>query len=192
MRRVHQVIRHVLAHNKGAALDATQVKGFTTEKALDQYMLTHLGKVEAGVILVSPSAANTSFVLQVNTTISSTGFASWTKVASDIASSTAIMYPLQVELTKAIGSLFVLPGRNIDLDISLQPFAHPEQRLIDLELRDDMFLGPFLFISFLFPFVIQMSEVVVEREANLRQSMTAMGMLDTGFVCVHTRLRVRV
>jgi hypothetical protein len=34
-------------------------------------------------------------------------------------------------------------------------------------------------MAFMFTFIIQMSEVVIERELKLRQSMATMGMLDS-------------
>ena len=37
----------------------------------------------------------------------------------------------------------------------------------------------FLLMAFMFTFIIQMSEVVIERELKLRQSMATMGMLDS-------------
>ena len=37
----------------------------------------------------------------------------------------------------------------------------------------------FLLMAFIFTFTIQMSEVVIERELKLRQSMATMGMLDS-------------
>ena len=37
----------------------------------------------------------------------------------------------------------------------------------------------FLLMAFMFTFIVQMSEVVIERELKLRQSMATMGMLDS-------------
>eukprot|EP00961_Rhodomonas_salina_P059654 800903-Rhodomonas_salina.3 len=66
LERVHSVMRSVISNNKGGALDAKQVMGFTSAQDMDDYILTNQGNVLSGVILDSPAAENTSFVMMLN------------------------------------------------------------------------------------------------------------------------------
>ena len=68
IRRVNRLVRTVLLDNKGGMLEANQVLGFTSERALDDYVSRGdvAGLVDAGVILQSPSAEHTTFILQCN------------------------------------------------------------------------------------------------------------------------------
>jgi len=163
--RAHRVIRSVLANNARAPLDATQVQGFVSERSMDDYMMANLHKVEAGVILVSPTPTNTSFILQVN--------------ASKITTATGKIFALQLSLTKAIGELFVVPGRELTLDISLQPYAHPKTTE-NTAIQEKIFVSLFILMSCLFPFVIQMSEVVTDRETKM--ALTGFGYFLSAMV----------
>ena len=111
IRRVDRLVRNVLQNNKGGGLDPSQVMGFTSEQAIDDFVTRGdmLGKVDVGVIFQSPSAAATTFILQCNTT--------------KITIVEDKLVPMQVALTRAIAEEL---DANITLDISLQPFAHPK------------------------------------------------------------------
>jgi hypothetical protein len=154
VRRVDKLVRDALASNKGGPLDAKQVMGFTSEKALDDFLTRgdRMGNVDAGVIFQSPSIETTTFVLQCNHT--------------KISNVEKKLMPLQVAFSQAISKEM---GKPVDLDISLQSFAHPA--LPGQDPIDADGLAPlFLLMAFMFPFVIQMAEVVQEREHKLRQS----------------------
>ena len=154
VRRVDKLVRDVLESNKGGALAATQVMGFTSEDALDDFLTRgdQMGNVDAGAIFQSPSIGSTSFVLQCNHT--------------RISNVEKKLMPLHVALSQAISKEM---GKPVDLDISLQSFAHPA--LPGEDPIDATGLAPlFLLMAFMFPLVIQMSEVVQERELKLRQS----------------------
>ena len=111
VRRVDRLVRNVLQNNKGGGLDPSQVMGFTSEQAIDEFVTRGdmLGKVDVGVIFQSPSAAATTFILQCNTT-------KITIVENKLV-------PMQVALTRAIAEEL---DAKVTLDISLQPFAHPK------------------------------------------------------------------
>jgi len=173
VRRVHQVIRSAMANNKGGTLSFEQALGFKSPKAMDDYMLRNQGDVLAGVILQSPSPEDTTFILQLNRTYTRDG----PGARKDEAKLRGI--PLQVELSKAIGRE-LLGTKELDIDLDLQVFAHPQSEKPP-PIRSGSMAPLFLFSAAIFPFVMQMSDLITERELKLRQSLNVMGMMDSAY-----------
>jgi hypothetical protein len=73
MYRVHKIVRNIMSKNKINGqlqqIPADSVLGFKSETALDQYLYDYPERVQGGYVFASPSDSGTTFVLQMNNTV---------------------------------------------------------------------------------------------------------------------------
>jgi hypothetical protein len=183
MHRVHKIVRTIMAHNGTKVKDASgcseggpcpiepsNVLGFETEAALDAYLMSNPEKVQGGFIFASPHANATTFMVQQNSTLSSTR-GTWNE------NFMSFTLPMQVAASKSIATDIIRRVDSTasfqDMNIYRQPFAHPPQEIASFESQ----VAPlFLVACAMFPFSVQIAEVVSERELKLRQALAAMGL----------------
>ena len=184
--RVHRVVRTIMKNNGTAAgrsgaspISSDKVLGFISDRALDKYLLDNPEFIQGCFIFSSPHVNSTTFMVQHNSTPSQSR-GSWRQPVMDET------IPMQVTASRAIATEIILAvdpqGAATtsfgDMVVHLQPFAHPAQDIASFEAQ----IAPlFLVACAMFPFVIQISEVVSERELKLRQTLAAMGLHDTAY-----------
>lgn len=88
---------------------------------------------------------------------------------------TYVQLPLQRAVDRALIATF---GSNVTFDYDLYPFAHPELILSSIVSSVGRF---FFFGALMFNFVVQISNIAVEKELHLRESMRVMGLLDFAY-----------
>jgi hypothetical protein len=167
LKRVHSIIRSVITKNKGQALPARMVQGYSTAREMEEYMQSNPQVVEAGVIISSPADAPPTFTIQANTT-------------SDEQLNSNII-PLQVAMTAAIMRSAVPPDASFDLEISLQPYAHPRAISTDANTNSADIFPLFIFSALMFPFVMQMCDITTDKETKIRQALRTIGLLDSAY-----------
>ena len=165
LQRVHAVIRSVMENNfVGGAVAARQVQGFTSAREMEEYILLHPNKVKAAVLIDSPAVGEASFTLQVNSTTSMSAIPA-----------------LQVAISEGITRAVVAPGGEVGFDISLQEYAHPKALNVDVGATSSDIAPLFIFSALLFPFVMQMAELALDKETKIRQTLRTVGMLDSAY-----------
>eukprot|EP01130_Rhizamoeba_saxonica_P017887 TRINITY_DN8798_c0_g1_i1.p1 TRINITY_DN8798_c0_g1~~TRINITY_DN8798_c0_g1_i1.p1 ORF type:complete len:1347 (+),score=353.90 TRINITY_DN8798_c0_g1_i1:25-4041(+) len=84
--------------------------------------------------------------------------------------------PMQISMDRA--SMEVFTESAVNLDISTSEFPHPQLAPVDIIGT----LGPiFIFGALMFNFVIQMGNLVREKQKHLRESMRVMGLIESAF-----------
>ena len=85
---------------------------------------------------------------------------------------------MQVQAQKEIARQIFLKDSNFKVDVALEEFAHPAFQV-------SSFVGQiaplFLLGCAMFPFVIQMNEIVLEKEQKLRQVLSSMGLTEVAY-----------
>ena len=185
--RVHGVVRMMMKSNGTTAAGDTEtpaspippdkVLGFVSEISQDKYLMQNPEFVQGGFIFSSPHANSTTFMVQHNSTPSQKR-GTWTQPVM------VTTIPMQITASKAIATQIIRsadPGSEPgfeDLLLHMQPFAHPPQQIASFEAT----IAPlFLVACAMFPFVVQIGEVVAERELKLRQALAAMGLHDLSY-----------
>ncbi len=73
MYRVHKIVRSIMSKNsingKPQQIPAETVLGFPNETALDEYLYKYPERVQGGYVFASPSDSATTFVIQMNNTV---------------------------------------------------------------------------------------------------------------------------
>ena len=73
MYRVHKIVRNIMSKNsingKAQQIPAETVLGFANETALDEYLYKYPERVQGGYVFASPSDSSTTFVIQMNNTV---------------------------------------------------------------------------------------------------------------------------
>jgi len=184
MHRVHKIVRTIMTHNGTAKagdtrtcseggpcpIEPSKVLGFETEAAMDTYLMKYPEFVQGGYIFSSPHANATTFMVQQNSTASNVRGV-WKKPYM------IFTLPMQVTASKAIATQIIrrvdATASFEDMNLYLQPFAHPPQNIASFEAQ----IAPlFLVACAMFPFSVQIAEVVSDRELKLRQALAAMGL----------------
>ena len=60
----------------------------------------------------------------------------------------------------------------------MRDFAHPAQDILSIVSAAG---GPFIYAACMFGFIVQLGNIVLERESGLRQSLRGMGMLRSAY-----------
>lgn len=191
----------IAANNGNRPVPATQYRGFPDEAAIDAYLLAHPNEVLGAVIFhigddsiaskdntepppPFPIPTTIDFTLQTNSSVKF-----WRGEFRD--PNTYVQVPLQVaterEIVRYLGnqarrSLGAAEDDTLDLDwnVGLRTFPHPAA--VAPSIVGGIAPG-FLFAATMFSFVLVASNVVHERELQLRQGMESMGLLLSSYWC---------
>jgi len=173
--RTHKVVRGIMALNGTKdgtfAIPNDRVIGFLNGSQMDAYLLENSETVQGGYIFNSVSDKKTTFIVQHNSTSAA--------IRGDYENIYRILtLPLQVQAQASILRKLIAKDDNIPVDIDLQEFAHPAFEVATFE----GVIAPLLIVGYaMFPFVIQMGEVVTDKELKFRQAIGAMGLHDLSY-----------
>jgi ABC-type multidrug transport system ATPase subunit len=180
---VEALVAKIKANNPGRVIPDSRVRGFATPDDADDYMLNNHDQVTAAVNFdVGQPAGGSSvtpvnFVIQTNSTVKQ-----WRGKWQDqntfarlplLTSVARELIRTEIETTSGAAT-----AAAFEADIAITDFPHPSQETTDLVA---VLIGLFVFLAALFGFVLQISEVVAEKEHHLRQALRTMGMLDSVF-----------
>jgi len=172
MFRVHRVVRGIMDGNEingqKMPIPSDNVLGFRNQTTMDDFLFDNAGRVQGGYVFSAPSDRAVTFALQINSTSSSIRGV-WQRPYITVA------LPMQTQAHRSIAQ-FINPGSKMEIASKL--FAHPA---FDVSTFEGIVAPLFLLGCAMFPFVIQMNEVVMERELKLRQALQAMGLHDTAY-----------
>jgi len=172
MFRVHRIVRAIMATNtvggRAAPIPASSVLGFMNATAIDTYLSQYDGRGQGAYVFAAAADDSVTFAVQVNTTA---------ELVRGVYTNPylSVALPMQVHASRVIAQGV---NESLQMDVSIQQFAHPGQPVATFEAK----VAPiFLIGCAMFPFVIQMAEVIAERELKLRQALSAMGLHDLAY-----------
>mmetsp|Transcript_48840 Transcript_48840/g.119011 ORF Transcript_48840/g.119011 Transcript_48840/m.119011 type:complete len:1032 (-) Transcript_48840:696-3791(-) len=173
--RVHRVVRSIMKKNgtedQTVPIPDTKVVGFVDATAMDEFLLKNQDVIQGGFVFKSPSYDRTTFAVQQNST------------AATIRGEYELPYydrtvPMQVAASKAIARELLFKNPDFPMDIDLMEFAHPSY---DVATFEGAIAPLFILGCAMFPFVIQMGEVIQDKELKFRQALGAMGLYELSY-----------
>ncbi|CAG9460936.1 unnamed protein product [Pedinophyceae sp. YPF-701] len=173
---VDAVIASVMANND-PPIPQEKVLSFNDPTETDDWMLANPERLLSAVHFVNVTTTAMEFGIQTNSTPK---FFKGQYQSPD----RFVRVPLQVAVEREIARYFV--NRDVGADVasrltwrwSLSEFAHPVVSSFSIVGAAG---GNFVFAAALFGFVLQIADIVTEKEKRLRQSLRTMGMLDSAF-----------
>ena len=137
MYRVHKIVRTIMSKNsidgKPQKIPAESVLGFANETALDEYLYKYPERVQGGYVFASPSDSVTTFVIQMNNTITLIRKV-WERPFLNIALQMQVFLlemlriikryntAVQVAASRAIANL---KNADLNLEVGIKEYAHP-------------------------------------------------------------------
>ena len=175
---VEAIIERIRLNNPGRVIPADKVKSFATPDDADAWMFANPDTAISAVHFQTPlSPTVMNFGIQTNSTPKF--FKGQYRDPN-----TFVRLPLQSAVQREVVRQMVLDKNGQDAANALQwdmqwsSFPHPALQVVSIEGQAGSF---FIFAAAMFGFVIQIVEIVTEKEFLLRQSMRTMGMLDLAF-----------
>jgi hypothetical protein len=115
MLRVHMVVRGIVRNNP---LNAKEVIGLRSEKAMDDYIFAHQDTVQGAYVFSSPSYDKTTFLVQQNsTTLQIRGEFVRVQMRTTMQ--------MQVQASREIARQLIFNNESVSIDVDLKEFAHP-------------------------------------------------------------------
>lgn len=176
---VDQIIAD-LQSGSGGVLSASSVQSFASPTAFNKYMAANPNSTQGAVHFfmrysASPPSLATllgvRYSLQFNTS-------STTYLGSTYDPVRAVQLPMQKAVERAVLVTTSLPTANIDFDFNYAPYAHPALAPEDVVSSVG---ATFYFGALMFNFVIQLSQIVMEKELHLRQTIKQIGVSDSAY-----------
>ncbi|EKX32324.1 hypothetical protein GUITHDRAFT_82405 [Guillardia theta CCMP2712] len=128
--------------------------------------------IKNGIDYSTSNGTNIVPLVQENGTAADQIRGTWTRPFLNFA------VPMQVQAQKEIARQVFLKDPNFKIDVAIEEFAHPAFQV-------SSFVGQiaplFLLGCAMFPFVIQMNEIVLEKEQKLRQVLSSMGLTEVAY-----------
>ncbi|KAH9617986.1 hypothetical protein KSS87_021559 [Heliosperma pusillum] len=146
-----------------------QVKSFSTEEEVDEWLLTN-PMHSPGALHFKEQNGTISYGIQTNSTA--------VFVRGQVEDPTfKFQLPLQLSAEREIAR-FLIKDQNFSWTVGLTEFAHPPADPFSAMKT----IGPtFFFAVAMFGFVFQISALVTEKELKLRQAMSIMGLFDSAY-----------
>eukprot|EP00960_Hanusia_phi_P066607 766433-Hanusia_phi.AAC.1 len=168
--RVHKVVRALIKNG----IDYSISNGTSIVPILVKYrnVKDQLNMFQGCYVFQSPDNNTFTFLVQENGTAADQIRGVWTRPFLQYA------VPMQVQAQTEIARQIFLKDPNFNIDVALEEFAHPAFQV-------SSFVGQiaplFLLGCAMFPFVIQMNEIVLEKEQKLRQVLSSMGLTEVAY-----------
>ena len=180
---VEAIVGRMKANNGGGGAHAfadSDVRGFATPEALDAYMMEHPEIVQAAVNFRPAGAAslsddkNIAYSLQTNSTVR---FYRGKFQSPNYFVQVPLQVAIEREAAHELGSQAGEEGvENAAWEVNMKEFPHPA---FSTRSSISAISGIFLFAAAMFGMVIQVSNVVTERELGMRQAMRNLGLNET-------------
>lgn len=159
-----------MKNNPGRTIPSTKVIGFATIADVNQWLLSNPMHTTGALHFQERSSSVIAYGIQTNST------AKQERGTYEDPTFT-FQIPLQFAAEREI-TRFLTGDSSIEWSVAFKEFAHPSLQTFSTVGT----IGPiFLLAATMFGFVIQMSNLVTERELKLRQAMSIMGLLDSAY-----------
>ncbi|KAJ5080784.1 intein-containing abc transporter a family member 1-related precursor [Anaeramoeba ignava] len=170
--KVQEIVQKI-CDNEGIN-KATSTLGFDTANEVDYYLSNNTNKTYVGYMFLLPNGSyndipdttNFSVVVNQSTIYQSTGLDDFLDV----------FVPAQYALQKALFE--VLQNKSMSFDVTTMKYPHPQLTPTD---AIPIMAPTFYFWSALFQLVIQMTQIVQEKEYRQRFGMIVMGLKGTSY-----------
>lgn len=164
------IVQNIMKNNPGRTIPSTKVIGFATIADVNQWLLSNPMHTTGALHFQERSSSVIAYGIQTNST------AKQERGTYEDPTFT-FQIPLQFAAEREI-TRFLTGDSSIEWSVAFKEFAHPSLQTFSTVGT----IGPiFLLAATMFGFVIQMSNLVTERELKLRQAMSIMGLLDSAY-----------
>jgi ABC-type multidrug transport system ATPase subunit len=167
--RLLQLVNNIRTNNPGREIPEGKVRHFATSQLSDEWLLAN-PMTTTGALYFEERGTTIAYGIQTNST--ATGDHGRFEDPNF-----TYQIPLQVAAEREIARL-VSGDPNLEWKVGFTQFAHPAINAVSVVGR----VGPaFLLAATMFGFVIQLSNLVTEKELRLRQMMATMGLIDSAY-----------
>uniref|UniRef100_A0A803M188 ABC transporter domain-containing protein n=1 Tax=Chenopodium quinoa TaxID=63459 RepID=A0A803M188_CHEQI len=168
------IVSRIMANNPGRPIPSHKVLSFRTPADVDAWLFRDPSRCPAALHFVEKSASVMGYGIQTNyKTTEKSG-----KIETPIMK---FQIPLQIAVERELARS-VLADQSFSWTVGLKEFPHPAATLLDRSFTAYGLIAPlFLFTVSMFPFVFQISSIVLEKELKLRQAMNIMGLYDSAY-----------
>ncbi|CAK9263325.1 unnamed protein product, partial [Sphagnum jensenii] len=168
--RIQSVVNNIMNNNPNRPIPSTKVQHFDTPEEVDTWLLANPMRCYGTLYFEEQGTSAIAYGVQTN----STGIYFHGRFSDP---NFDYQIPLQVAAEREIART-VLGDSSLLWSPSFTEFAHPA-------ISTDSTVGTvgpaFLLAAAMFGFVIQISNLVLEKEMRLRQMMTTMGLMDSAY-----------
>ncbi|CAM6104749.1 unnamed protein product [Calypogeia fissa] len=168
--RINSIVDNIRSNNPGRAIPVSKTLGFASASDADDWLLANPMRIPGGIHFLERSSSVIAYGIQTNSTA---------KKVRGIYENPNFKFqiPLQAAAEREIVRLLA-GDPSISWNVNFTEFAHPNIEIFSAVGT----VGPtFLLAAVMFGFVIQMSNLVGEKELKLRQTMTTMGLMDSAY-----------
>lgn len=148
----------------------SQIRSFANGSTMDDYLLEHPNTVIAAVDFAMDNPTSIGFSIQTNSSVQ------WFKGRFQDPNLYAQL-PVQVAVERQIFKLIAQEPK-VTWDVSVTPFPHPSSKSPSAIAN---FAPTFIFASMAFNFVIQLHDLLHEKESGARRLMSVMGLANAPF-----------
>eukprot|EP00249_Psilotum_nudum_P021774 c28239_g1_i1 orf=514-3321(-) len=164
---VSVIVNNIMKNNPGRPIPSSKVLGFATTKDVNKWLLANRLRCTGALHFEERRSSVIAYGIQTNST-------SQAKRGKYEDPTFKFQIPLQHAAEREIAR-FLLGDSSFPWSIAFKEFSHPALEVFSTVGT----VGPtFLLAAVVFGFVIQMSNLVVEKELKLRQAMTVMGLMN--------------
>ncbi|KAF9667756.1 hypothetical protein SADUNF_Sadunf15G0056500 [Salix dunnii] len=168
--RIANIVTAIMINNPNRQIRSDKVKSFRTEEELDDWLFRNPMQVPGALHFVDVSPSLITYGLQTNSTpVVRRGHYEDPTFKFQI--------PLQIAAEREIArSIIGVPTYN--WKVGLTEFAHPAKAAFSAVAT----VGPAFFLAFtMFGFVLQITNLVAEKELKLRQAMNMTGLYESAY-----------
>ncbi|KAJ7195011.1 hypothetical protein O6H91_Y513100 [Diphasiastrum complanatum] len=166
--RISSIVTNIMNRNPGRPIPSAKVLGFATTDDVDRWLSGNPMRCTGAIHLQERGPSVIAYGLQTNSTSKS-------KRGVYEDPNFAFQIPLQAAVEREI-TRFIAGDSNLPWSVAFTEYAHPAISTVSTVGK----IGPtFLLAAAMFGFVIQISNIVIEKELKLRQAMSTMGLYDS-------------
>uniref|UniRef100_A0A6M2F1H9 ABC transporter domain-containing protein n=1 Tax=Populus davidiana TaxID=266767 RepID=A0A6M2F1H9_9ROSI len=167
---ITNIVTAIMQNNPNRQIPSDKVRSFRTEEEVDIWLLSEPMQAPAALHFVEVSATVITYGLQSNSTpIARRGHYEDPTFKFQI--------PLQIAAEREIARS-IMRAPTFNWKVGLTEFAHPARPAFSALAT----VGPAFFLAFtMFGFVLQISNLVAEKELKLRQAMNMTGLYESAY-----------
>ncbi|GAB4824042.1 hypothetical protein N2152v2_011088 [Parachlorella kessleri] len=172
---VQGIVDSIRANNPGRPISPDAVQGFADIDSVNAWLLDNPERTTAIVHFQEQSSGALDFSLQTNTTLK---FFKGNFQDPVFFSMVPLQAAVEREVARYYWAQVGRPADAFNWTMSLSIFAHPTTTELNVV---GSAMGPFVFATNMFTFVLLLAAIVTEKELGLRQALRTMGMMDSAF-----------
>ncbi|XP_056686464.1 ABC transporter A family member 2 isoform X2 [Spinacia oleracea] len=171
--KAHDIVSRIMANNPGRTIPPYKVRSFGTPDEVDAWLYNDPLRCPVALHFVEKTGSVMGYGIQTNYTTTSIRGKSENPTLQ-------FQIPLQIAAERELARS-VLADQSFSWTVRLKELPHHAETL-GYNSSGLEFLAPlFLFTIAMFPFVFQVTSIVLEKEMKLRQAMNIMGLYDSAY-----------